>query len=79
MFIQPMEDILKTISAKMSSQRLDMTFDFSHECFCSEKVNYHSITGTFILIQINTELKYKEDYDIFVLKYFFPNQRVGRV
>lgn len=40
--------ILKTISAKMSSQRLDMTFDFSHEGFCSEKVNYHLITGSFI-------------------------------
>lgn len=30
----------------MSSQRFDMTFDLSHECFCSEKVNYHSITGS---------------------------------
>lgn len=45
-YMYSIKNILKTICAKMSSQRFDMTFDLSHECFCSEKVNYHSITGS---------------------------------
>lgn len=76
-YVYSIKDILKTISAKMSSQRLDMTFDFSHECFCSEKVNYLLITGSFIFNLNSHKAKVQGRLRHICFEIFFPNQRVG--